>query len=415
MRSTRSPAVNARTLVAALLLAMGGTLPVFLLGALAVQVTSELGSVSSGLGLGAMVSAFFVATGVTSVPAGRRVDLLGWRKSAMIAAIANVGVLLGIAVFARSWTTLFPLMLGAGVVNAIARPTSNRALAQEVAVHRQATTFGLLQSAMPFAGLLAGLSIPSIALTIGWRWTFIVAALVPLLLLAIRRPTPRADASPPPPDNTTDLPGPVRKPISVVYVISITIVAATAVTSLMTFLVISAVAVGISEAAAGLLLAAGNAVAIAVRVLVGWLTDRRRSDGVAAIGCLLAGGGAGAMLMATGSVELFVVGAILAFGAGTGWPGLLFFAVVRQSGLQPALATSRAQMGLAVGAIAAPLMFGTITEHASHLHAWMTVGSIFLIGSLLAFSAKGWADIRAGARQGIRLTMALLARQFSDR
>lgn len=395
---SRPSRTSVRTLVAALLLAMGATLPVFLLGALAVQVKDELDPISTSLGLGAMVSAFFVATAIGSMFAGRRIDLLGWRKSARISAIANVALLLGIALFARSWATLFPFMIVAGIVNAIARPTSNRALANEVAPHRQAITFGLLQSAMPGAGLLAGLSVPTIALSLGWRWAFVIFAAVPLVALFAARGPSRAGAAPaqpPPPAPTGTAKAPLRR-IPMVLVVGITIFAATAVTALMTFLVVAAVEIGISEASAGLLLAAGNVIAILVRVLVGWRTDHRQSSGLIPIAGLLAGGGLGTLVMSLGSESLFIVGALLAFAAGTGWPGLLFFVVVRQSGAQPALATSRVQLGLAIGAIGSPLIFSALVVQTSYSGAWAAMAGMFGSAALLALA--GAAGLRLPER-----------------
>ena len=59
-----------------------------------------------------------------------------------------------------------------GLANAASHPATNLSLAGEVPAGRQGLSFGVKQSAIPAATLLAGLAVPSIALTFGWRWAF---------------------------------------------------------------------------------------------------------------------------------------------------------------------------------------------------------------------------------------------------
>ena len=44
--------------------------------------------------------------------------------------------------------------------------------------------FGLKQSSVPLATFLSGLAIPFVALTLGWRWAFVLAAALAALLMA---------------------------------------------------------------------------------------------------------------------------------------------------------------------------------------------------------------------------------------
>ena len=51
--------------------------------------------------------------------------------------------------------------------------------------HRQGLSFGVKQAAIPVSTLLAGAAVPTVALTVGWRWAFVAAAVAALTALAL--------------------------------------------------------------------------------------------------------------------------------------------------------------------------------------------------------------------------------------
>ena len=72
-------------------------------------------------------------------------------------------------------------MLGAallvgGLGNAIGQPAGNALVAAQVRPERFGLGFAIKQSGIPLATLLGGLAVPLIALTIGWRFAYVLAA-----------------------------------------------------------------------------------------------------------------------------------------------------------------------------------------------------------------------------------------------
>ncbi|MGB3682885.1 MAG: MFS transporter, partial [Rubrobacteraceae bacterium] len=160
--------LNYRPMLLAVAVATAGVMPAFLTGGLAVQVREELGFGEAALGLA--VALFFASSAAASVVLGRLVERVGSHRSMRVAAVGSAASLLGVAVFARSWSLLIGCLVVGGFANAIAHPATHLSLAREIPPHRQGFSFGIKQAAIPTATLLAGLAVPVVALTVGWRW-----------------------------------------------------------------------------------------------------------------------------------------------------------------------------------------------------------------------------------------------------
>jgi MFS family permease len=126
------------------------------------------------------------------------------------------------------------------------------------------------------------------------------------------------------------------------------------------------------------LLALGSAVNIVVRVAFGHLADGMSGGRLRLVAAMLGIGIAGFALLATGERGLILPGALLAFGAGWGWPGLFNFAVVKTNPGAPAAATGITQTGASGGAALGPLVFGLVAEATSYDVAWLVSGTIAL-------------------------------------
>jgi MFS family permease len=96
------------------------------------------------------------------------------------------------------------------------------------------------------------------------------------------------------------------------------------------------------------------------------------------VATMLGIGVVGFALLATGDSGLILPGALLAFGAGWGWPGLFNFAVVKTNPRAPAAATGITQTGASGGAALGPLVFGLVVEATSYDAAWLVSGAIAL-------------------------------------
>jgi len=104
-------------------------------------------------------------------------------------------------------------------------------------------------------------------------------------------------------------------------------------------------------------------------------------------------GTAGFVLLATGRSWPFVLGTMLAFGAGWGWHGLFNFAGVKYNPNVPAAATGITQTGAAAGSAAGPFLFGVIVESTSYGTAWLSAGAAALVAVAAIFAGR-WVLIR---------------------
>src|SRR4051794_13571008 len=135
-----------RAATGALTTTIAVSIPVFLVGGLAVQIGDELGFSPAGLGLA--VSAYFGASALSSVPAGAVVERYGSRTVSRFAIGLAAAALLGIAVGAQAlWSLIAVLVLGAAA-NALGQLASNSSLAEHVPARRQGLSFGVKQAAI---------------------------------------------------------------------------------------------------------------------------------------------------------------------------------------------------------------------------------------------------------------------------
>ena len=367
--------LNHRAVLLAVAVATATVLPAFLTGGLAVQVRGDMGFGEAALGLA--VAVFFVASSVLSALMGRIVERIGAHRGMRLAAAGSAAALLGVALLARSWGGLVACLLLGGLANAISHPATHLYLAREVPAGRQGLSFGIKQSAIPAATLLAGLAVPAVALTFGWRWAFAGGAAL-ALAVALVAPAGEAPVKSGARQRLKEArAGDVRAASLVLLALGIGLGSAAA-TPLGAFIVESSVAAGIREGHAGLLLALGSAVGIVVRVSLGHFADGMSGGRLRLVAAMLGVGVVGFVLLATGAAGLLVIGTLLAFGAGWGWPGLFNFAVVRSNPGAPAAATGITQTGASGGAALGPLLFGVVVEASSYGVAWLACGAMAL-------------------------------------
>jgi MFS family permease len=349
-------------------------MPVFLVGGLAVQISRDLRLTPATLGL--VVAVYFGVTAIGSMPVGGLVERYGPARSSRVAILMAAGCMLAIALAANTIALLVILLALAATANSLGQLASNSSLAQSVPPHRHGLTFGAKQSAIPLSTLLAGVAVPTVALTLGWRWAFGFGALLAvgaLVLVPKDQPDPRSAQE--------RQRGRVGAGLVVLGMSAA--LAAGAANALGAFLVDSSVGRGLSEAAAGLTLTLGSALCVTGRVVVGWVADRWERGHLAVVAGLLAVGTVGLGLLAVDSLVALVIGVLLAFGLGWCWPGLLAFAVVRLRPHAPAAATSVTQTGVYAGAAAGPLGFGVLASHTSYGVAWMAAAIAEALAAIL--------------------------------
>ena len=366
---------NPGAILLAVAVATAGVVPAFLTGGLAVQIRAELGFGEGALGLA--VAVFFATSALASVVFGRVVERVGSSLGMRLAVAVSAASLLAVSALAGSWWGLVACLVLGGLGNSISHPATHLFLAREVPQGRQGLAFGVKQAAIPVATLLAGLAVPSVATTVGWRWAFAGAA---ALALCVALLVPGGGE------------GGIRRvkdaragdvPLTPLVLLALGIgLGSAAANPLGAFTVESAVAAGIEVGTAGLLLALGSAAGIAVRVLFGHVADKLKSGRLRIVAGMLGIGTVGFVLLASGVVPLLVIGVVLAFAAGWGWPGLFNFAIVKTNPRAPAAATGITQTGASSGAAAGPLAFGFIVEGASFGTAWLLYGALALVAAV---------------------------------
>lgn len=368
-------------MVAAIAVTTATVMPVFLVSGLVVQIGAELGFTAAGLGLA--VAAYFGTSALTSVPSGWLVERFGARVTSQAGVLLAVASMLCIGLGARSYATLVAaLVIGAGA-NALGQLATNSALSRHIPAHRQGLSFGLKQAAIPAATLIAGAAVPGVALTVGWRWAFVMAA---ALALAAMAAAPRGQAGARPRREAGDLD---RATAALVVVGTGGAFAAASASCLGIFLVDSAVDQGVGAAAAGLTLAFGSIVGVTARVLAGWLADRRSGGHIAVVAGMLTAGALGPALLAVGSTTTLLLGTAVGYGLGWAWPGLLNFAVVRLHPAAPAAATSITQAGIYVGGFVGPIGFGLLAASGSYPMAWLAAAAgLVIAGSLMMLGRR---------------------------
>ena len=351
-------------------------LPVFLTGALVLPMRAELGFDRSALGLA--VSFFFAASAFGSSFLGRAAQVIGATRAIRVAALMSIAALLGVGFLVQTWLALVVCLLLAGFANALAQPAANLALSQGIPLRRQGFAFGIKQSAIPVATLLAGIAVPVFAVALGWRWAFVAGAALALVASVL---VPKLDR----PVKAVKGSGKIRRSARPALLVLATTGAlgAGASNAMGVFLVDAAVDNGWGESSAGILLSVGSVAALLVRVTSGWAIDRRQAMGLASVAALMALGSVGFFLLAfiAQVPGLYVLGAVIAFGAGWGWPGLFHFSVVHAHRSAAATATGFVQSGVFAGGVLGPVIFGYVVDSMSYTAAWAFGGVAMLLSA----------------------------------
>lgn len=373
-------------------------LPAFLVAALAVQIADDIGLGVGAIGL--VIGVFFATSALASTPMGAVVERIGWQWGTRIAALLAVVALGGVGL--SETTGMLTIFLGVGgCAAAIAHPSVNVTVAACVPEARQGLLFGIKHVTVPTTTLLGGLAVPTLGLTVGWRWAFAVGAGLAAL----------AASSVPPRDHRSGTNGAIRRrrsarpsldlPLSLMVLLAAAAgLGIGAIDALASYIVTYSVDVGVAQSLAGLVLAGGSVAGIVMRLAAGWAVDRARSSDLTLVIWMLVLGAAGVAVISTGSLAGLWAGSLIAFLFGWGWSGLFTLAIVDDNPSAPARASGIGQTGMFVGAALGPPAFGFLVETGSFAMAWWaTAGALLLAAALVAYARSRRRTVRrlAGA------------------
>ena len=322
-----SASVARRALFGGVVGTTSSVLPAFMTGAIAVQLADDLSLGASQLGL--VIGGFFASAALGSVLLGRLAERLGPGAAMRIG--LTTSMLTGVAMSqARGPLHLGLALLVAGTSNALTQPAANLLLVRHVPDGRLGLAMALKQAGMPIASLLGGVAVPVLALTVGWRWAYVAAALVAGAAMAA---VPAAAGSARAARSTSSVPRPrpdLPRGLLVGYAV-VGLLGAAAAGATVSFLVSAGEQSGLSPSAAGLLLTGGSAVGITSRILHGRWADGPRLLPIRRVALLLGVGGLATIVLALDTPMAYVVAVLPVFAFGWAWPGLFNLSVVRNN------------------------------------------------------------------------------------
>ena len=360
-----------------LLYAIVGSFPLFLAGAYAVRLQEDLGATKSQFGLAA--AAYFATATVGSLQLGRLVDRYGSRFGGILTSVGGFIASAFIGLAAQTW---WMLAIGLGITgfsNTAGQLAGNRILASSVRTGRQGIGFGAKQAAVPTGSLIAGAAVAILGTGVSWRITFVVYGFVALALAVVAPEFGAASEA----ERTAQKGVGADRPSLVALALAGTLIGSTG-NALAVLVVDSFETAGFSASAAASTLAFGGASAVIGRVLIGWLVDRRDSDGFLELTVIVVIGviGFSALAVAGENVVLLFLGVALGFAAGWGWPAIIYLVTVRNSTAPPGTSTGLVVMGVFGGAIVGPPLFAFIAEQVSYQASWATAAVLTALGAV---------------------------------
>lgn len=366
--------------------AMLGPFPAFLTGALAVFITEDIPMGPGDVGIA--VAVLYVASAVTSPTAGARVQAIGARWSLTTAGSCAGIALLGMALAGRWWHLALWLVV-AGVGNAMAQPAANLLISGAIDDRRLGTAFGVKQSAIPAATLLAGLAVPVIGAGLGWRWAYAGFAVLAFAFAAAAA-TSRARRAP-----TRVRGGPAGRTTRLPVLVVLTVgggLGAAATTTLGAFLVGTGIASGVSTSLSGIMVSVASVLGMVSRVLIGAAIDhphpRAPKDAFRVVTVLMVVGSLAYAVLAAEVPLLYVLGAIGGYTIAWGWMGVFHFGVVRENRASAASATGIIMTGTTLGAGLGPLGFGQLVEAFGYPAGWLATALVSCVAGLLVWLGR---------------------------
>jgi MFS family permease len=335
-------------------------------------------------GLGAVLTAAFLGSGLALLASGVAVDRLGSRSAMAVGTLLGASALLTAALADTAWSFGIALVVF-GVGSSVVTIAGVGALFRAYPVERRAWALGVRQMAVPLGGMLGALLVPALE-AVGGVTTVLLsaAAAVGLTGAAFALAGDSLRAGRQVRGFRTVLSAPGMRRLLVVASFYILVLQAALVYALP-----AARAAGLSALAAGAMFFAMQAAAGVARVVWGRIADRdaggRRARTLAEAGLVAA---AGALLFAAALHEgaSLAVPAAVALGLGAlGWNALVYVSAGERA--PPELAGRSVAVAATVifglSALATPPL-GVLAHEAGWDAFWLTVAVLALVGSAIA-------------------------------
>jgi MFS family permease len=412
---------------------MGWVTPPVLVG-VGVSATAMAASTFTTLGLGALAPALRTSLHLTtaevglipglvslgalaaSVPAGHVTDRIGAGRALTL---AQLGVMAGVAVAMLApgrWIFLagaFVAGVGYGAVN----PATNVLSTALVPRRRRALFLSVKQTGVTLGGLAAGLALPRLAQSVGWRTALTLAIAVLLCGALLGRWVAHQEAAGwfDSRSASTARPRPIAPSLSLPRVGPTALfgfVMSGVQFGLAGYLTVYLVDVhGFSKTTAGAALSVAFASACVGRITWGWLSDRWFASHATTLALISA---ASALLLAAlasgvGGLTLWLIVALIGL-CSIGWNGV-YMALITEPAMRGGLgrATGRGLTAIYAGSACVPPLLGAVKDVA---HSWpaawgVAIGAVLLAGTVLALSPRRVIPTEPDDARGLEASGAL--------
>ncbi|HUF93076.1 MAG TPA: MFS transporter [Candidatus Limnocylindria bacterium] len=335
---------------------------------------------------GLFLPAVYLGGVLMALPAGWLTDRLGVRMTLGVGQLL-IGVMVMAAAASESLAAFLGCLVVAGFGFSVLNPSTGRAVLEWFPPRGRGLAMGIKQTGLTLGGLTAALTMPPMALHLGWRRALAsagAASLLSALLVAVAYRAPAALSAP----RATEWPRMVelgmffRRP-GVVLVFASGFALSIAQSSVLAYLALYArETYSVSAVAAGQFLALAQVGGTAGRLAWGGISDRffggRRRPGVIVNAVIGAVAYALFALGETLPTPLAIPLAIVAGAGAFGWVGLYFALVAeiggaRYAGLLTGVAVACSWSGVLVG----PPLFGIVLQATgSYTAPWLLLAAI---------------------------------------
>ncbi len=359
------------------------------LGILATFIIDDL-SISRAE-LGVVLGLVNVAAAVLSPIAGRVTDRIGGKKS-LIALFVTAGATFLILGTAVAYAMLFVGALAGAISQATANPATNKLIAEDVPAGKRGVITGVKQSGVQAGIFLGGLTVPTLAIILGWRGAYLIVAVVPLVLAAVT-----AWAIPAAPKVTTEHRTRSRAPLPSAIWWLAGFGFLMGLSGAVTFLVplFAEEMLGLSPVAGGIAAAVIAFVAVPGRILWSRYAERsgafRGSLGAMAVLSIAAAG----LFYLSGAAAAWLLwpAAVLIAAGSSSWNSVGMVAVMVEAGVA---STGRASgvvlFGFLTGLGIAPPIFGAIVDHTGSYDVMWLLSALAAAGSAAVIVAWQRSD-----------------------
>ncbi len=339
--------------------------------------------------VGGLVSAFSIVAAFASPPVGRLVDRIGDKSGA-----AWLFSLSAIGMAAMAIASTYALLLAgaalSGLAQSLANPATNKFIARYIETGRRGLTVGIKESGVQVGIFLGGLLLPLGALTIGWRLTVALSAILPLAALVVSRllldPTASSEEGPSPEGSAR------RAFTGVSWLAAFSFLMGVGAGAILTYLPLYAQeVVGMTVSQAGGVVALTGLIAIGGRI--GWalLSDRVVHFAVPLMAVALVASAAATLIQGASALgaSLLWLGAILAGSSSASFSSITMLAVIEGAeSAEHGHASGIVLMGFLLGLAAGPPAFGySVDVTNSYTLGWWAVLVSFAGAALVA---RGW-------------------------